>query len=85
MQGNLPPLGGPVGELENFPDFAELQRRTLNLRLLNERRRIENSVEVESASICQVSPELLSELLLTLDPPAIGRRRKARNPFPAQR
>ena len=50
MQRNLPPLGRAVSQRKHVANFRELQRRSLNARLVNQRRGIEQAVEVEASA-----------------------------------
>ena len=81
MQRNLAPLGSAVGQQQHVADFRQLQRRALNSRLVQQRRGIEQAVEIEAAAVAKISAKLFGQLLLALDPlrdRATGKRGNAR-------
>ncbi len=76
MQRDLAPLGGTIGQQQQIANLEDLQRRARDARLVDQLRRVEQSVKVEASAGAQVSAQLFRELLLSLDPGTVLRGRE---------
>jgi hypothetical protein len=85
MECDLAPLGGAIGEQEQIANLDDLQRGSGDACLVDQLRRIEQTVEVETSSGPQVSAQLFGELLLALDPLAVTRGRELHHPLMSER
>ncbi len=85
MKCDLAPLGGTVGEQKQIANLDDLQRGSGDACLVDQLRRIEQTVKVKTPSGPQVAAQLFGKLLLALDPLAVTRGRELHHPVVPER
>src|SRR5271166_288227 len=76
MQRDLAPLCSTINRQQQVANLDDLQRCALNARLVDQRRGVKQTVEIEVAAGPQISSQLLGQLLLALDPLPVTRGRE---------
>ena len=82
---DLAPLGGPIHHLDDIANFHRFQSRAGDPRLLEQFPDIQQARKIEAPAHPPEFPDLARELLLGLNPAAIGGRPKGRDALPAER